>query len=55
MARILMIIAVLSSALLPAACGGHTRNAAPVQVQASAPVSVQSALAELQELEPPER
>ena len=54
MVRILRIVAVLSSALLLAACGGHSRNAAPVQAQAPAPDALQSALAELDALETPE-
>jgi len=53
MSRFLRIIMVSSSALLLAACSGHTRNASPVQAQASALVPLQSALAELRELEPP--
>ncbi|MCD6282168.1 PKD domain-containing protein [bacterium] len=53
MARLLRILAASGSALLLVACGGHARNAAPVQAQASPSASLQSALAELQQLEAP--
>jgi len=53
MAKLLQVLVVAGGALLLVACGGHSRSVTPAQSPASPLASVQNALAELQELEPP--